>query len=566
MSSENSTFNATELLSNSTQNHNGSQYPAFTLAKLVEPSFLVFEAQVIFSALAIIWVCAHGALRRPPSAAPAKQVGNKKAKDDQFTEGFAASDAIMLPIFAGATLIGLYYLIEWLQDPDILNKIIRVYMSVISIASLGRLSGDALEILTSLVFPSIWADRSGNVYHVDPIRRRQVLRDEVTGNETLAENKRTPFPSLLSDVSLSDRLGKIVWEIRHLLTEEWTVRFAIHGLMFWKFHLKLNSLLGFVVSLLIAGVYYLTALPSLSNLLGSAFSYTAFSMLSPTSFGIGTMVLVGLFVYDIVMVFYTPYMIAVATKIDAPIKLVFQGASGVSMLGLGDIIIPGLLIGLALRFDHHLYYQKRVKLEPVELTSETASTLTGETTKATEVKYRQVKQRYIDPQGQWGNRFWTTKFGRLGPVPQAASAMSATAFPKPYFYASMVGYLAGMVLTLTMLLVFRHGQPALLYLVPTVTGSLWLTALIRGELKYMWEYTEDGSLDTKEVVVELDANGDVVKQVGQKKKRGLDDGKKRDEEVVDSNETTKMKTPTADDYEVFLFSITAPRHSAPKEE
>ena len=44
---------------------------------------------------------------------------------------------------------------------------------------------------------------------------------------------------------------------------------------------------------------------ALSNLLGSSFSYASLIMMSPTSFPIGTMVLAGLFVYDIVMVFYT---------------------------------------------------------------------------------------------------------------------------------------------------------------------------------------------------------------------------------------------------------------------
>lgn len=182
---------------------------------------------------------------------------------------------------------------------------------------------------------------------------------------------------------------------------------------------------------------------------------------------------------------FSPYMITVAKKVDAPIKLVFQGTSGVSMLGLGDIIIPGLLMGLALRFDLYRFYQKKVKLEPVELASEIASSTPGETIKTTEIKHRRIKAPYVNPQGQWGNRFWTTKLGSRVPIPEAASARGATAFPKPYFYASVIGYACGMIMTLTMLLVFNHGQPALLYLVPGVTGSVWLTALLRGELKEM---------------------------------------------------------------------------------
>jgi len=531
--------------------------------------FLLVEAQVVLSALAIIWLGAHSSLRRPPSAAPTHSKGKKKPKDDRFTEGFAASDAIMLPVLAGALLIGLYYLIEWLQDPNILNKILRVYFSIVSVASLGRLLGDALIILTSFVFPDIWADRKGNIYRIDSERRRQVQAKK-DGTES-SETSKAPFPGYLASVSFSDRTLHTAWEIRHLLAEEWTTRFAMHGLFQFKFNLKLNSLVGFFLAILVSIAYHMTAWHMLSNLLGSAFSYSAFSIMSPTSFAIGSMVLAGLFFYDIVMVFYTPFMITVAKKVDAPIKLVFPGSAGVSMLGLGDIIIPGLLMGLALRFDLHRYYQKKTKMEPVELATEVASgDAENTTTKVT--KYRRVKAPYVDPQSQWGNRLWTTKFGRLLPVLEATSVRAATAFPKPYFYASIFGYTLGMLVTLAMVLVFNHGQPALLYLVPGVTGSLWLTALVRGELKDMWEYTEDGSLDTEDVVVELDADGEVVKEINPSTKSNTKTESRATIDAEKGNSTQGItekvneEKDTGDDYAVFLFSITAPRHRALKQD
>ena len=533
----------------------------FAYSMLLNPDFLMVEAQVILSALAIIWLGAHASLRRPPSAALTKPKGKKKPKDDQFTEGFAASDAIMLPILAGVVLIGLYYLIEWLQDPDILNKILRYYLSTVSVASLGRLLGDALNILTSCVFPEIWVDRGGNLYRIDPERRCQV-RAKANGEE-VDPTRKTPLPGLLSSFPLSDRATRVAWEIRHLLTEEWTTRIAVHGLFLVKFNLRLNSLLGFLYAILVSIGYHWTSWPMLSNLLGLAFSYSAFSVMSPTSFAIGSMVLAGLFVYDIIMVFYTPFMIAVATKVDAPIKLVFQGSSGVSMLGLGDIIIPGLLMGLALRFDMYRYYQKKIKLEPVELTSEVASGTEGETTTTSVTRYRRVKVPYVDPQSQWGNRAWTTKLGRLLPVPEAESVRAATAFPKPYFHATIFGYALGMLVTLTMLLVFRHGQPALLYLVPGVTGSVWLTALARGELKYLWEYTEDGSLDTEDVVVDVDANGDVVEQAVSSSKGAVEKGVEAEN---DDKSSKKAEDSKSEDCTVFLFEITVPRHDFPKQE
>ncbi|URE02753.1 hypothetical protein MUK42_33815 [Musa troglodytarum] len=70
--------------------------------------------------------------------------------------------------------------------------------------------------------------------------------------------------------------------------------------------------------------------------------------------GIAFCIQVGLFFYDIFWVFFTPVMVSVAKSFDAPIKLLFptsDAARPFSMLGLGDIVIPGIFVALALRFD-----------------------------------------------------------------------------------------------------------------------------------------------------------------------------------------------------------------------
>lgn len=63
-----------------------------------------------------------------------------------------------------------------------------------------------------------------------------------------------------------------------------------------------------------------------------------------------------LFFYDIFFVFGTDVMVTVATSIDAPIKLQFPKDLSTdppkySILGLGDIVIPGIFVSLCLRFD-----------------------------------------------------------------------------------------------------------------------------------------------------------------------------------------------------------------------
>jgi minor histocompatibility antigen H13 len=100
-------------------------------------------------------------------------------------------------------------------------------------------------------------------------------------------------------------------------------------------------------------------------------------------------------------------MLSVATKIDAPIKLlwpksvVFSTARGFTMLGLGDVVVPGMFIALALRYDH----------------------------------YR------------------ASKSGESPPV-----------FPKPYFWAALFAYFFGLSTTIMVMHVFEAAQPALLYL------------------------------------------------------------------------------------------------------
>lgn len=63
-----------------------------------------------------------------------------------------------------------------------------------------------------------------------------------------------------------------------------------------------------------------------------------------------------LFFYDIFFVFGTDVMLTVAKNIDAPIKLLFPrdwnaAEPKFSLLGLGDIVLPGIFIAFCLRYD-----------------------------------------------------------------------------------------------------------------------------------------------------------------------------------------------------------------------
>jgi minor histocompatibility antigen H13 len=275
-------------------------------------------------------------------------------------------------------------------------------------------------------------------------------------------------------------------------------------------------------------------------------------------------------------------MVTVATKLDVPIKLVFQGPSRSSILGLGDIVVPGIFIALALRFDLWKHYERQITSVPTELKAEFADETSAKTVTTTQTQQRQVKVPFVDPRGRWGDRMWSARnLVNVFSAPTATPALAATSFSKPYFYASMTGYALGMLLTLAMMLMFKHGQPALLYLVPCVAGAVWLTGAVRGEIRDMLTYTEDGTLDTKEVVVEVDGSGRTIEEKSDKAaKRGEQNEGSTDEapngaegsstsEAADQPKEQGSREDSAalnsdGSYDVFVFSITAPGQASLK--
>ena len=94
-----------------------------------------------------------------------------------------------------------------------------------------------------------------------------------------------------------------------------------------------------------------------NNAIGFAFCIQGIALISPGKYQIGCLLLGLLFFYDIFWVFGTDVMLTVATKFDGPIKLLFpkNALSGeewqFSLLGLGDIVLPGLFIAFLYRFD-----------------------------------------------------------------------------------------------------------------------------------------------------------------------------------------------------------------------
>jgi hypothetical protein len=75
-----------------------------------------------------------------------------------------------------------------------------------------------------------------------------------------------------------------------------------------------------------------------------------------------------------------------------------------------------------------------------------------------------------------------------------------------YFAIGALGYVLGLVLTMVVALVFRSGQPALLYLIPFVHFPTLLAAAVRRELPLYWT----GRRTTSTTVVEASDNNVIV--------------------------------------------------------
>jgi len=258
-------------------------------------------------------------------------------------------------------------------------------------------------------------------------------------------------------------------------------------------------------------------------------------------------------------------MVTVAKSLDVPIKLMFPRPASAddptapvshAMLGLGDVVLPGIMIGLALRFDLYLFYLRRQKHIPA-ITSGDADTI--------------EKPKYHSLAGRWSDHFWTHSLtGRplwVGAKAQGSEREAPFTFPKTYFKAGLVGYILGLLATLGVMMVWNHAQPALLYLVPGVLGSLWLTALARGEISLMWDYTEELEDENRDNEVGHDkapnADGKVSDDASNPAKpqsNGLSttDACSKKESEDEQSSDTKRIVGIRSDRQVFSLSIEAP--------
>ncbi|XP_063419124.1 signal peptide peptidase-like 3 isoform X10 [Mytilus trossulus] len=224
------------------------------------------------------------------------------------------------------------------------------------------------------------------------------------------------------------------------------------------------EIMSFCLSFFIVCIWVLTGHWLLMDALGMGLCVAFIALVRLPSLKVSTLLLVGLLIYDVFWVFFSSYifsanvMVKVATrpaenpvgmfakklhltglvrdapKLSLPGKLVFpsmQNSSHFSMLGLGDIVMPGLLLCFVLRYDAY----KKAQMISVE---------TG-----------------------------------VPPPPTMVQRLT-------YFHCSLVGYFLGLLTATVSSEVFKAAQPALLYLVPFTLLPLLTMAYLKGDLRRMW--------------------------------------------------------------------------------
>ncbi|KXN90625.1 Minor histocompatibility antigen H13 [Leucoagaricus sp. SymC.cos] len=350
-----------------------------------------------------IYAGSHGSLphQRKAESKLGQVVETSEEDEEENMERLSSDEAWLFPVIGSAALLGLYMVVKYFGT-DWINWFLGWYFSIVGIGSIWKSS---VSLFRWMVGDAYWR----TFHHF---------------NFVIQKNKR-------AILSLS-------WRTPTLF------------------------LLPFAF---VPPVLYSTGTGSrksilITDILGLSFAHNALSLLKIDSFKTGSILLGGLFLYDVWWVFGTEVMVKVATSLDAPIKLLWPKSlsladeRGYTMLGLGDIVIPGMFVALALRYDYHCYMSAC-----------------------------------------------------------RASSQQSIKFLKPYFHAGLVAYVLGLVTTMTMMHVFHAAQPALLYLSPSCTLSFAVTASLRGELKEVWNWNDGPEEEAKEVArpdAEKDAKAEIA--------------------------------------------------------
>lgn len=120
-----------------------------------------------------------------------------------------------------------------------------------------------------------------------------------------------------------------------------------------------GSIVSLVIGSIISGIYVATRHWISTNIIAMCIVIFGLQTIKIDNFKVACILLSGLFLYDIFWVFGTDVMVTVSKGVDGPIKIIFPSdiiTGGImskrhGILGLGDIMIPGIVVAMMYRFD-----------------------------------------------------------------------------------------------------------------------------------------------------------------------------------------------------------------------
>ncbi|WFD38299.1 uncharacterized protein MJAP1_001250 [Malassezia japonica] len=382
-------------------------------------SQFVAYAGLLGTASACVYIGSYCALHTPIKTRELRKAAGKDVNEDEEegqSQSLSSGNAYIFPVIGSAVLFSLYLAFKYF-DKAMINTMLSAYFAF----------AGALAI---------------------PVAAEHLIKmangGKVGGYEALLLRVRipNPFAKKALEVKKSDKPAPPITDANVPGTAP---------------PVSSNAITIDLLGLVLMGIYLYSRHWMLTNIVAVCFAIQGIMLITLDSFSTGYILLAGLFFYDIFWVFGSAklvrsgpsVMVSVATNFDGPIKILcpknllevasaYLGGRTVpslafALLGLGDIVIPGVFVALALRFD-----QKHA--------SESQPSLGF-----TRFYYR---------------------------------------FAKPYFTTCLAAYVGGLVFTMAVMHVFGAAQPALLYLSPACSLSVVFLAIARKELKEQWNWVD----------------------------------------------------------------------------
>lgn len=254
---------------------------------------------------------------------------------------------------------------------------------------------------------------------------------------------------------------------------------------------------------------------TLNNMIACLVATDILQLLGLKSFRTGAVMLAGLLLYDVFWVFGSPsvigdnVMLTVATSdiVSGPTRLLFPRVAGgtgeaasfpFSLLGLGDIAVPGLLACLALRYDasRAINMGARADAAAEALKGAFSRLDPGATGRQMADAAAEAAGTAVDEvaDAESEQRARSEGASTSGTADTALEYSDAVLQQRTYFVPTMAAYVIGLGIAFAANAITKLGQPALLYLVPATFTAITLTAASRGEINRLWSYTDNTAI------------------------------------------------------------------------